>query len=65
MPANALVQITPLFRIGKNISRTGEIQLFRPVNGYWAETRKVSFVRKENKEEGEKEEDDDEAGVAP
>ena len=41
---------------------TGQIRLFRPVNGYWAET---SFVRKENREEGEKEEDDDEAGVAP
>ena len=38
---------------------TGEIRLFRPVNGYRVKT---SFVRKENKEEGEKEEDDDEAG---
>ena len=41
---------------------TGEIRLFRPVNGYRAET---SFVRKENREEGEKEEDDDEVGVVP
>ena len=41
---------------------TGEIQLFQSVNGYRAET---SFVRKENREEGEKEEDDDEARVAP
>ena len=41
---------------------TDKIRLFRPVNGYRAET---SFVRKENREEGEKEEDDDEAGVAP
>ena len=55
----------PLFRTGKNIGRTsctGEIRLFRPVNGYRAKT---SFVRKENREEGEKEEDDDETRVAP
>ena len=65
VPANALVQITSLFRTGKNTNRTGEIWLFRPVNGYRAETQKVSFVRKENREEGKKEEDDNGAGVAP
>ena len=65
VPASASVQITPLLRTGKNTNRTSEIRLFRLVNGYWAETQKVSFVRKENREEGEKEEDDDGVGVTP
>ena len=42
--ANAPVQVHLLFRTGKNIGHTGEFWLFRPVNGYWAETQNaVSF----------------------
>ena len=47
-----------------HIGCTGKIRLFWSINGYRAETQKVSFVRKENREEGEKEEDNDEVGVA-
>ena len=32
------VQNTPMLRIGKNTSHTGEIRLFRLGNGYRAET---------------------------
>ena len=40
IPASAPVQITPLFRTGKNTNHTGEIQLFQPVNGYQVKIEK-------------------------
>ena len=40
IPTSALVQIPPLFCTGKNTSHTGEIRLFRPVNGYQVKIEK-------------------------
>ena len=62
---NPLVSYQKKYRLYLlRIGCTGEIWLFWSINGYWAETQKVSFERKENREEGEKEEDNDEVGVA-
>ena len=40
---------TPLFRIGKNTGRIGEIQLFQPINAYRTETRKRRRRRRKKK----------------
>ena len=53
--ASALVQVHPLLRIGKNIGRTSEIQLFRLVRMFWTGTNK-------KKKEKEKEEEDEKNG---
>ena len=43
VPASKPVQNTPLFHTQKNTGHTNEIQLYRPVNGYRAETRQAFF----------------------
>ena len=66
IPASNPVQITPCFvpeKIPAVLAAYRLYWLYLPVNGYRAETQTVSFVRKENREEGEKKEDDDEVGL--
>ena len=49
---SALVQVHPLFRIGKNTGHTSEIRLFQPVKMFRTGTSK-------KKKEKEKEEEDE------
>ena len=43
VPVSAPIQIHPLFHTGKNTGRTGEIQLFRLVNGYRPEQKAIDL----------------------
>ena len=52
VPVSAPVQVHPLFRTGKNISRTGKIWLFRQVKMFRTGTNK-----KKNKKEKEEEDE--------
>ena len=55
VPANASIQVDPLFLTEKNTNRTGEISLFRLVKIFRTGTNK-------NKKEKEKEEEDEKNG---
>ena len=46
VPTSAPVQITPLFRTGKNTGHTSEIRLFQPVNGYQVKNQIQKSQRK-------------------
>ena len=52
VPVSAPVQVHPLFRTGKNISRTGKIWLFRQVKMFRTGTNKKK-KEKETEEEDE------------
>ena len=45
VPTGASVHVHLLFRTGKNTDRTSEFRLFRPVNGYRAETRNANLSK--------------------